>query len=118
MKLTLFIKTKYFRILKAVIAIIIIGVLFKIMHWKFSNLILPLGFIGVIITYLLSFLNKPLKNRLDFFKLTWVIFRYTTGILVLSHLIPRDYQIFGSLIMWIMIFDYSISEFKKRTLFK
>tara|TARA_R110000868_G_C10833443_1_gene759546 strand:- start:163 stop:687 length:525 start_codon:yes stop_codon:yes gene_type:complete len=117
-----FIKTKYFRIFKGIMAIVIIGALFKILHWEFQgvngNLLLSIGFLGIMITYFFSFLNKPIKKRLDFLKLAWVITSYTVGILIFLHMIRRDYQIIASIIMWLAILDYSIMEKKKGKLFQ
>ena len=113
-----FIKTKYFRILKGVIAIIIIGALFKIMHWEYNSLIMIIGFIGIILTYFFSFLNKPIKNRLDYLKLFWVIVAYTNGILTYLHVIGDEYQILSSSLMWLAIIDYMKTERGKRKLFE
>ena len=117
-----FIKTKYFRIFKGIMAIVIIGALIKILHWEFQgvngNNILTVGFIGIMVTYLFSFLNKPIKNRLDFLKLAWVISSYSVGILIFLHMIRRDYQIIPSIIMWVAILDYLIMQKKKGKLFE
>ncbi|QLE01787.1 hypothetical protein HX109_09540 [Galbibacter sp. BG1] len=117
-----FIKTKYFRILKGIIAIIIIGALIKILHWEFQgvsgNNILTVGFIGIMITYFFSFLNKPIKRSLDFLKLVWVITSYTIGILIILHVIRKDYRMIPSVIMWMAILNYFILENKKGKLFE
>ncbi|SFW61255.1 hypothetical protein [Cellulophaga fucicola] len=117
-----FIKTKYFRVIKGIMALIMIGALLKILHWEFQfitgNLILIVGFIGIMTTYFFSFLNKPIKKRLDYLKLAWVITRYTVGVLIFLHIIHRDYQVIASIIMWAAIFDYLIAEKKKGRLFE
>ena len=113
-----FIKTKYFRILKGVIAIIIIGALFKIMHWEYNSLILITGFIGIILTYFFSFINKPIKKRLDYLKLAWVIVAYTNGILTYLHIIGDEYQILSSSLMWLAIIDYLKIQKGKGKLFE
>ena len=111
-----FIKTKYFRIFKGVIAIIIIGALFKILHYKYNQIIMIIGFVGIILTYFFSFLNKPIKKRLDLLKLFWVIVAYTNGILTYLHIVGDEYQILSSAIMWLAIIDYLKIESEKRTL--
>jgi hypothetical protein len=113
-----FIKTKYFRILKGVIAIIIIGVVFKIMHWKYDRLIIIMGIMGIMITYLFSFLNKPIKKRLDFLKLAWVIVAYTNGILTYLHIVGEEYQILSSALIWLAIIDYLKLEKERGRLFE
>ena len=117
-----FIKTKYFRILKGIIAIILIGALVKILHWEFhginGNLILTIAFLGIMTTYFFSFLNKPLKKRLDFLKLVWVLTRYSIGILIFLHILGREYDIIPSIIIWLAILDYCIGEYKNKRLFE
>ena len=112
-----FIKTKYFRIFKGVFAIIIIGVLFKIMHWQYSDVIIIIGFVLAILVYFFSFLNKPIKKRLDYLKLFWVVIAYTGAVLKFLHMINLDYQIMSSAIMWLAIIDYMKTEREKRRLF-
>lgn len=113
-----FIRTKYFRIFRGFFAIIIIGALFKIMHWKYTNIIMIVGFVLAVITYVLSFLNKPIKKRLDYLKLLWVVIAYTGGTLRFLHIINSDYQILSSAIMWLAIIDYMKIENEKRRLFE
>ena len=117
-----FINTKYFKIIIGLIAIILIGALIKILHWEFygvnGNLILTFAFFGIMTTYLLSFLNKPLKKRLDFLKLAWVLTRYSLGILIFLHLIRREYNIIPSIIIWLTILDYCIGEYRNKRLFE
>ncbi len=102
-------------------SIVIICASFKILHWKFQgldiNLLITAGLLGIVITYFISFLNKPIKKRLDFLKLAWVLARYTFGILIFLHIIKRDYQIITSIIIWLVILDYLIIEKKKGRLF-
>lgn len=112
-----FIKTKYFRILKAAIAIVIIGVLFRIMHWEYNRLIITIGFVAIILTYSLSFFNKPIKKRLDYTKLAWVVIAYTNTLLNYLHIIGDEYQILSSSLMWLAIIDYLKTEKQKGRLF-
>ena len=72
-----FIKTKYFRVVKGLISILFIGVIFKIMHYGYSEYLIIGGFVGIILAYFFSFLKKPIKKRLDYFKLGWVITAYS-----------------------------------------
>lgn len=112
-----FIKRKYFKILKGIMAIVIIGILFAIMHWPYGKLMLVSGLIGIMITYLFSFLSKPIKNRLDIIKLAWVLVSFTNGILVYLHLIGYEYQILQSVLMWLAIIEYLRIEKKRGRLF-
>lgn len=116
-----FIKTKYFRILKGIVAIILIGTLVKILHWEFyginGDLILAISFLGVMTTYFFSFLNKPFRKRLDYLKLAWVLSRYTIGTLIFLHVISKVYEIIPSIIIWLAILDYCVEEYRNKRLF-
>ena len=113
-----FIRTKYFRILKGVIAIVFVAAIFKIMYLAYSNWIMMIAIMGIIATYFFSFLNKPIKKRLDYLKLAWVIVAYTYGFLTYLHLVRDDYQILQSALMWLAIIDYLKTEREQRRLFK
>ncbi|MFI0427953.1 hypothetical protein [Mariniflexile sp. HMF6888] len=113
-----FIRTKYFRIFKGVIAIIIIGALFKIMHVPYNNIILTIGFVLCVLIYCFSFIKKPIKKRLDYLKLLWVVVAYPGAVLRILHIINDDYQILSSAIMWLAIIDYMKIEREKRRLFE
>ncbi len=113
-----FIDSIYFKRMKGVMAIVIVGALLKILHLKFANELISIGIFGIIIIYFFSFLNKPIKRRLDYLKLAWVIVSYTGALLVILHYINRDYQILSSAIMWLAIIEYVRIESGKRKLQK
>lgn len=113
-----FLKTKYFKYFKGVFSIVIVAVLFKILHWSYSDILLIIGFIGFIIVYFFSFLNKPNRKRLDFLKLAWVITAFSIGLLKILKFIGDQYQIIPSAIMWLAIIDYLKTEQERRTLFQ
>lgn len=112
------IKTKHFRLLKGSIALIIIGALFKILHWEYHKTLIVIGFLSIVLIYFLSFLNKPIKKRLNYLKLAWVIIAYTGGILTFLHIIGPEYHILQSAIMWLAIIDYLKIEKENRRLFE
>ncbi len=112
-----FIKTRFFKILNGAAALIIVGALFKIMHWQYADLLLTMGLIGTILIYFLSFLKKPLKKRLDFLKLTWVIVAFAIAILRFAHLIGEEYQVLSSTLIWLAIIDYLKMQKEKGRLF-
>ncbi|GHC65741.1 GldL-related protein [Ulvibacter litoralis] len=114
-----FIRTKYFKITQGIIAFIIIGALLKILHWtSYANLIIICGLIGIMIVYFLSFTKKPIKSRLDYLKLLWVLVSYTLGILSFLHLIRRDLTELSNYILWLAIFDFAVSGLKNGTIFR
>lgn len=110
-----FIKTKYFKIALVIFAIVIIGVLLKILHWiPYANYIITLGISGVVITYFLSFLKKQTKKQLDYLKLIWVIVGFTISILGFSHFLKGEYEGLGIYILWVLIIDFVVTELISR----
>ncbi|CAL2107597.1 conserved membrane hypothetical protein [Tenacibaculum sp. 190524A02b] len=114
-----FIKTKYFKISQGVFSLVIIGALFKIMHWTiYANHIIVTGLIVIMILYILSFLEKPIKKRIDYLKLIWVIINYVFGILVFLKFLKREYLVLGTFIIWLIIIEFLIIGLKNRTILK
>lgn len=105
-----FVKTKYFKYLKGILAFIIVGVLFKIQHLMFANVLVIIGFIGALSIYSFSFFKKPIKNRLDILKLVWCISVCFISVLRFKHTISSDYQLLSSSLMLLAIIDF----FKKK----
>jgi len=111
-----FIKTRFFKISQGFFALILIGAVLKILHWTtYSNLIMIIGIIGIIISYLLSFLKKPIKKRLDYIKLSWVIVGYTLSILSLMRIIRLELTELSNYILWLAIIEFSIIELKNKS---
>ncbi|WP_298539517.1 hypothetical protein [uncultured Aquimarina sp.] len=113
-----FLKTIYSRIVMGLLAVVLIGSAFKIMHWPFGNPILVGGCIGIVISYLIHFLKKPIKKRIDYLKMVWVIVLYIGAALRLYHIIPRDYRILTTVLMILALMDYMLPKIKNKTLFE
>lgn len=113
-----FIKTRFFRFFKLAFAVVLIGALFKILHYPYGNEIVAIGLICIIIVYTFSFLNKPIKKRLDIIKLIWVVVAYTNTILVFLHLIGDDYRIISASVLWLAVIEYMKQEQRQRRLFE
>ena len=67
------------------VGILFIGILFKVHHYPYANLIVVFGFSSIAILYLLRFLYKKPKKLIDFLKLLLVLFWTINGILSLLH---------------------------------
>lgn len=67
-----FIKTKESRLTRLSISIIIVGVLFKIMHWPMSGPILAVGFLSILIFYLIYIIRKGKRNLVVWIKLIFL----------------------------------------------
>lgn len=108
------IKTRYFRIIQIGAAILIIGALFKIMHWFGGDELLLIASAGISVTYFLRFLAKDKKGFLDILKVLWVITACLGSVLTVLRWIPRATVYISDAIFWVMILYLVIEEFKKK----
>ena len=105
-----FYKTKYFKIASLLIVAYIIGILFKITHFVFANELFIASSVGILLLYLKYFTRKPVKNRLDYLKLTWVVCTFGIGLIRFLHLTKLDLHIIPPVVMTFIIFEYFKSE--------
>ena len=94
--------------LRLSIVIVIIGALFKIMHWLGSNYLLLIGLVLIGIFYTLRFLNKKPKLKLDYIKLFLVLLWLTNYFIKVFHLykVPLIIEIVLAIIfIWWFIED-------------
>jgi len=110
-----FLGLKIFRFAKIFIAVILIGVLFKLMHWPLSTILLSAGVAGLMIVYSISFFQKKTKLLLDYLKLLWVAVAYIGGLLKLMHLISDNYQTVAMVIMLFATLDFLKNENLKKS---
>lgn len=109
-------KTIYGRIISFGIGILIIGVLFKIMHWPGYPLILLIAVLLIVTTYSVRFLKKKEKKRLDILKFLWVIIGYSITIMILQHWISDEYSIVAQILFWLALTDFVITGLRDKTL--
>jgi hypothetical protein len=102
--------TIYWRLILRFLVVTLVGVVFKIMHYAYADLILTVGLSSMALTYLVRFIKKDKKARLDFFKLLWVVSASISCILIILHYIPRDYAILSTIIFWITVVDFALME--------
>lgn len=72
--------------LRISIAVLIVGVMFKIMHWPFGAWIIVFGFSLIAVLYPFRFMNKKSKVLLDYARLLFVICWAVYGIFAALHL--------------------------------
>ena len=97
----------YFRILSLFLAIFVVGLLFKIMHWPFANQMLMVAAIGGMIVYFVRFILKKSKTLLDLLKFLWLESRISIGTVGVLHL----YSLENVKIIPILLFILMISFF-------
>ena len=109
-------KTIYFRFISFLIAIVIVGAMFKIMHWPGSAIMLTIGLLGIPSVYAFRFINKPIKRQLDIMKLVWVLTAYITALGVTMHWFPRDLTYLPNVIMLATIIHFAMTCLKDKEL--
>ncbi|WP_271784604.1 hypothetical protein [Aquimarina algiphila] len=112
-----FIKTRYFKMVLGVMAVLLLGTVITIMHWPFHKPIIVGCFVSILIIYILSFFKKPIYKRLDYLKLGWVIVWYTGAILDYLHIINDDYRVLTTVLMILAILDFVKIKMQNKTLF-
>lgn len=105
--------TWVFWVLMFQVGIFGIGMLFKIMHWPNANEFLLGAGGSIFITYLIAFILKKKKGRLDILKLLWVFTATVGALLVIFHIIPREYVYVRDVLFWIMVTDFVLTENKR-----
>lgn len=111
--------------LRLALVILIIGALFKVMYWPYSKELMFFGSISIGVMYLIRFLNKKPKLKLDYVKLALVMVWTLSYFIKVFHLYNIPYVIEICLtilfIWWFSEEGYSYfknRKFKKRGLVK
>lgn len=106
------------RLLRLSIPFIILGVLFKLMHWPFASGLITIGFGMIIILYPIRFYLKNEKRLIDYVKLVFLISYIVNAYLRLFHL-PNHYLLsifsFGTFILWITLELFDLYTNRKET---
>ncbi|MFT3796122.1 GldL-related protein [Flavobacterium sp.] len=107
-----FIKTPYFKLIACCLVGVIIGALFKLMHWPGATVILSGSLLAIAVIYLLRFAHKEEKGRSDKLKLAWVLTAYIGTALFFMDWIPRDFLYTADILLWLSIIDFLITDYK------
>lgn len=101
-----FIYSPEYRFVKLAIAIVLIGVLFKIMHWPFSAYMLILGAMSISILYLYHLIKNNRTKWSDFLKL-FVILTVSVGRLFKIFHWPysKEISVIGMIALLILVID-------------
>ena len=113
--------TRYFKVAKAVIAVLILGVLFKILHLAGADELLVLPWLLLPLVYMAHFLAKKTKNHLDILKLLTVFTFYTPVPLIFLNMISDEQGnimfVIGHVVFWLTFVDFLVMGYKQ-SLFK
>ena len=94
------------RLIKLSFSILIVGVLFKIMHWPFTQVIMTIGFGMIVLLYPIRFYLKQPKRVIDYVKLVLAICLPINTYLNLFHLQSHfllPILSFSSFILWLIL---------------
>jgi len=100
------------------IAILLIGTLFKVMHWRGGVLIMSVALSLIFVFYGIKVFRKKAKTTLDVVKLILIGFWSIQGILTLNHLPYSNlfkYGFWVSLILWGLAEFLNDSDNKRKT---
>lgn len=84
-KQSTFKSTPWFNQSKIGVVITIVGIIMKVLHLPFANLVVTAGILGAMTTYLAAFMSKKNRSPHDFLKATWVILTGLTVVLRIYH---------------------------------
>lgn len=112
-----FIISRYFRFFVGFSVVVLFGAWFKILHVPVANILLFVGFAGMIIVYIIHFLKKPAKLLLDYLKLSFIVINFCFAFLFIIHRIGRAELIVPDLLLWSSVILFVVKELKHKTLF-
>ncbi|MEJ1221749.1 hypothetical protein [Sediminicola sp. 1XM1-17] len=107
--------------LRISMCVILVGFIFKVLHWQLASTLLTLGFVSILVLYALRFWNKPQKTFLAYNKLILISFWTINGLIQMYHLPFALYTqiiLVISLILWAVLEGtaYFSKENKSKTL--
>ncbi|SFI60655.1 hypothetical protein SAMN05443431_101444 [Olleya namhaensis] len=77
---------KFSLLLRICVSILLIGALFKIMHWPYSNTLMLISILGILILYPLRFIPIVEKSTMDYVKLALVVLWCFNYLITIFHL--------------------------------
>jgi len=106
--------TGYFRLSLWLGGMLLVGVLFKIQHLPGASILLFGGLSGLILTYLVRFVRKPVKGQLDVVKLLLVLGTGSCTALQLLRLAPYELRYLPPCLLSLAVLDFLYLENQKR----
>jgi hypothetical protein len=106
--------TIYWKIICLLFCLAIVGFMFKIMHWKFADIILLTSLISIAITYLIRFIFKNKKSILDILKALGIVVSFISTPIILLHWLSSDVVYFGKALLWMAILYYLFLSLRQK----
>ncbi|MEB8345281.1 hypothetical protein OO010_04440 [Flavobacteriaceae bacterium KMM 6898] len=92
--------------LRVSMCFILMGFIFKMLHWPLAATILTLAFVSILVLYAIRFWKKPEKSFLTYNKLILISFWTINGLIQIFHLPFALYTqiiLVLSLILWVIL---------------
>jgi hypothetical protein len=105
--------TIWWRVMKFAIGVLILGVLFKVLHFTGADELLLIGCVGIAIAYLIRFITKRAKNHLDVLKMLTVLSYCIVSPLIILHYVTGEYSVISKAFFWATIVDFAYLEWRK-----
>ena len=103
----------FFQLILSFSGLAVIGVIVKIMHCPFANIILLTGMVFIPIIYFIHFLKKQPKCYLDILKFAWVTILYTSVIFLIQHFpFGHELQAIEGLLFLIMFSAFAYKQYR------
>lgn len=115
-----FIQTRWFNLVRLAISLLLIGALFKIMHWPGADILIISSALVLIIAYLSHFFYKPRKMPIDYGKLLIVLIQPILKVFMALHVYTPAPELLDAwnmlLILFILYYVYQNhrAEFYRR----
>lgn len=103
-----FMQTRYFKFAVAIVFCVLFGVVFKILHLVGGDLVLSLSLLLLPVPYLVYFIVKKNRKRVDVLKLITVLVYSLTSQFVLMHFSIEDNYWVGSMVHYFFWFTFFV----------
>ncbi|RYD79400.1 MAG: hypothetical protein EOP53_09715 [Sphingobacteriales bacterium] len=99
-----FINSREFRLARLAISTLLVGVLFKILHFQGANEIMILGFLLAVVFYTIYFVKKRSKDFRSWLKLILIISLFAERSLLILHMKYADYlSLFNTILLLLIL---------------
>ena len=118
-----FMNSRYFQLAKALVCVIVLGALFKILHYAGADQLLLYPFPVLWVLYVVHFISKKPKTILDVLKVIMLLALLLPWPLVALHMISYETKIFlliiSETLFWVtfiyfIVFGYNLKIFFKK----
>ena len=92
------------RLLLALLGLLCIGMLLKVMHWPGGHTTTLAGLGLVPLLYGVHFGKKPVRTRLDYLKLAWVILLSASLVCVFQHCFYKAELLFAQQLLFLILY--------------